>query len=470
MKVYRITNFIIVALVITAIYQTGELWLEGTSSHNFFYVLTNQLNFGKKEADGDVLLATRYAVGEGEGTFAVYYPDNVGTSSLLNTANKALGEILSQNGGTPKKTTADWKSILAARCIVMQYDFMIASEEYLENYKDLRTDQRLEQFDYITIVPARRSGEESKAYFVNSDTNECIAFQCEGGGASVALYESLKTESSEMRYISTGQRTSASVLWRNMFLPQWAQLPYSYAALEQKYAFEKDGEPSRAALENTVKNFFHNFSVDWSERDEDGTYTFSDSQTVVKYRPDVRMLEYYSYENYAGNDRTGLLEGYQICCNFLRNDDSLQTDIYLADIERTINNEVVYYFDYAVDNLPVNLSQSLKDSIGTTHAIEVTLRNQAVKEYRRYAVNFSRAAEENEQINVQFIDALDDANKTYKSVVEDKDITDVKNISLGYHVDQTGEIRLKWFVTLYEYTFVVDTEKQKAQTGVMTGQ
>ena len=36
MKVYRITNFIIVALVIAAIYQTGELWLEGTSGHNFF--------------------------------------------------------------------------------------------------------------------------------------------------------------------------------------------------------------------------------------------------------------------------------------------------------------------------------------------------------------------------------------------------------------------------------------------------
>ena len=88
MKVYRITNFIIVALVITAIYQTGELWLEGTSGHNFFYALAKQLSFGKEEADGDVLLATRYAVGEGEGTFSVYYPDNVGNSTLLETANK----------------------------------------------------------------------------------------------------------------------------------------------------------------------------------------------------------------------------------------------------------------------------------------------------------------------------------------------------------------------------------------------
>lgn len=470
MKVYKIMNFVIVALVITAIYQTGELWLEGTNGHNFFYALTNYFTSDKQGADGDVLLATRYAVGEGEGTFSVYYPDEVGNSAMLDMANRALGEILSQKETAPQKSTADWKEILANRCIVMQYDFMIASEEYLANYKELKTNQKLEQFDYITIVPARRSGEESLAYFVNSETNECVLFRGEGGGASTTLYEALTTEDSDMLYVSTGQRTSASVLWRNMFLPQWARLPYQYAALERDFVFEKDGEPSRATLENTVKNFFRNFSVDWSERNEDGIYTFSDSETVVKYYPEEKILEYYSYENYAGDTRTGLLEGYQICCNFLKNDNSLQTDIYLADIERTINNEVIYYFDYAVDNLPVNLSQSLRDRIGSPHAIEVTLRNQAVKEYRRYAVNFSPMAEKNEQINVQFIDALDDANKTYKAIVEEKDITDVKNISLGYHVDLTGSMRLKWFVTLYDYTFVVDTDQGKDLTGMAAGE
>lgn len=470
MKLYKIMNFVIVALVITAIYQTEELWLEGTNGHNFFYALTNYFTSDKQEADGDVLLATRYAVGEGEGTFSVYYPDEVGNSAMLDLANRALGEILSQKETVPQKSTADWKEILANRCIVMQYDFMIASEEYLENYKELKTNQKLEQFDYITIVPAKRSGEESQAYFVNSETNECVLFRGEGGGASTTLYEALTTEDSDMLYVSTGQRTSASVLWRNMFLPQWARLPYQYAALEREFVFEKDGEPSRATLENTVKNFFRNFSVDWSERNEDGIYTFSDSETVVKYYPEEKVLEYYNYENYAGDARTGLLEGYQICCNFLKNDNSLQTDIYLADIERTINNEVIYYFDYVVDDLPVNLSQSLRDRIGSPHAIEVTLRNQAVKEYRRYAVNFRQMAEKNERINVQFIDALDDANKTYKAVVEEKDITDVKNIALGYHIDLTGSMRLKWFVTLYDYTFVVDTDQEKELTGVAAGE
>ena len=88
MKLYKITNFVIVLLVITAIVQTGELWLRGTSGHNFFYSLMDGLNADRKDADGDVLLATRYAIGEGEGTFSLYYPDEVGNSSVLDMANR----------------------------------------------------------------------------------------------------------------------------------------------------------------------------------------------------------------------------------------------------------------------------------------------------------------------------------------------------------------------------------------------
>lgn len=470
MNRYKMTNFVIVALVITAIYQTGELWLEGTDSHNFFYMLKEAFFEEAEEADGDVLLATRYAIGEGEGIFSVHYPDRVGTSTVVEIANEALGEILRQNDTMPPKSTADWKKILQERCLVMQYDFMVASEEYLESYAETKAGNRLERFDYITIIPARHAGEGSRAYFVNSDTNECILFEGEAGGAAKTLYDMLEADEGGMRYISTGQRTSASVLWRNLFLPQWAWLPYEYAPLKQEFAFEKEGRTNRSALENTVKQFFRNFSVDWSEKGDDGTFTFSDSETVVKYYPAERVLEYFSYTKYGEEVRTELLEGYQISCNFLKNDTSLQTDIYLADVERTINNEIVYYFDYVVDDLPVHLSQSLRDRIGLKHAIEVTLRNETVKEYRRYAANFALADEKTERINVQFIDALDDANKTYQAIVEDKDITDVKNISLGYYVDLTGEKRLKWFVTLYEYTFVVDTEQERELTGIAVGE
>ncbi len=457
MKLYKITNFVIVALVIAAVYQTGELWLEGTSSHNFFNLMDKGEALFNKQADGNVLLATRYAVGEGEGTFSVYYPDETGTSTLLQEANDVLNEVLSDNEKQMDVVTADWKGILGERCVVMQYDFMVSTDEYLSQYKKLKNNDKMDSFDYITILPSRRPGEESKAYFVNSKTNESICYTTKKSQSAADFYQKLVTDEKEMTYISTGQKTGASVIWRNLFLPQWANLPYHYSSLQELAAFEKDGVVSRVDIENTVKGFFGNFSVDWSTKDESGNFIFSDNQTVIKYFADTRVLEYYSYEAYGNdNNNIGLLEGYQISCNFLENDTSLTTDVFLADIEKK-SNETIYYFDYAVDHLPVNLSVAMQDKIGSRHAIEVTVRNQRVKKYQRYMVNYEAASTQDMELDIQFIDALDEANKTYQETVEEKVITDVKNISLGYYVDLTGNIGLKWFVTLYDYLFVTDT-------------
>ncbi|MFV0314881.1 MAG: hypothetical protein ACK5I7_07215, partial [Anaerotignum sp.] len=431
MKLYKIMNFVIVVLVITALYQTGELWLGETSSDNFFRMFTNGETLIGQETDGDVLLATRYAVGEGEGAFSVYYPDQSGTSSLLQEASGVLNEILLENETQVAFITADWKEILSKRCIVLQYDFMVSGEEYLSQYKKIKNDDRIDYFDYITIIPSRRPGEETKAYFVNSQTNESVCYTTKKSQSAADFYVKLETDEEALTYISTGQKTGTSVIWRNLFLPQWSVLPYYYSGLRAIPAFEKDGVVSRVELENTVKGFFGNFSVDWNTKDDSGDFIFSDNQTVVKYYPNDQILEYYSYEVY-GNDvsDTSLQEGYQISCNFLTNDKSLLTDVYLADIEKK-NNETIYYFDYVVDDLPLNLSASLQDQIGNKHAIEVSVRNDSVKKYRRYAVNYESTGRQNMELNVQFIDALDNANKRYQTMVEQKEISDVKNISLG---------------------------------------
>ncbi len=142
----------------------------------------------------------------------------------------------------------------------------------------------------------------------------------------------------------------------------------------------------------------------------------------------------------------------------MENDTSLSTNVFLADIQKK-SNETIYYFDYAVNNLPVELSAALQDKIGSNHAIEITIRNQRVKKYQRYVVNYEPLQSKDMTLNVQFIDALDEANKNYQETVEEKVITDVKNISLGYYVDLTGEIGFKWFITLYDYLFVTETNK-----------
>ncbi len=452
---YKIMNFAIILLVIAAVYQTGELWLQGTSSHSLFSLMTETASAETVEMEESHLLPTSYAVSGGEGTFTMYYPEMDSTSGILKYAEGVLEETWEDRKMTVTKDVVDWKTLFAQRTVVMQYDFLLSGSDYLSE-TSLGVEDVIETFDCIVIVPSRRLGEDTKTYFINSATNECVCYTTNVSNNSPELYNLLATDNQKNTYISTGQKTGASVIWRNLFLPQWADLPYAYSALASQPAFVTDGVLSQVEMENTVKGFFRNFSVDWSSQNEDGHFIFSDNETVVNYEPETYMLEYYNYESY-GNDanRTSLLDGYQISKNFLYNDYSLSTEVYLVDVKQR-STETVYYFDYVVDDFPVTIAADLLQNMEMEHAIEVCVRNNSVKQYRRYMVNFAKTETE-KLLDVQFIDALDDANKTYQMTVENKAISEVMDISLGYYAEETGTVGLKWFVTLYEYIFVTES-------------
>ena len=83
-----------------------------------------------------------------------------------------------------------------------------------------------------------------------------------------------------------------------------------------------------------------------------------------------------------------------------------------------------------------------------------------MKKYRRYAVNYE-IAQNHAKLNVQFIDALDIANRQYQQSVEQREIADVKNIALAYYADCTDKIALYWFVNLYQEIFIIPTDSTK---------
>ncbi len=449
----------ILILAIIGIYQTNTLWLRETSSNTIFDLMMQNTAFKQETADGDVLLATRYALGDGSGNFSVYYPNQVGQSALLKEANGVLNEILGDRSIVFERKTANWQEILAAPVIVLQYDFLVDGGAYLSHYKNITEEELPDYFDYIAIAPSWRLGESTTAYFINSRTNESVSYMTKKSTVASDFYTKLIVDNEQLTYISTAQKTSGSILWRNLFLPQWAELPYTYTPLKEVSVFGGEGAVNTVTLESMVKGFFTNFSVNWSSKEESGKFLFSDTNTVVNYTPKKQLLEYYDYTSY-GNEKisTGLLEGYQISCNFMANDRSLTTDVYLADIKKQ-NNETIYYFNYAVNHIPIILSNTLQEELKRPYAIAVTVQNDSVKNYSRYAVNYVEDFPYEEEINVQFIDALDDANKLYQSIAGDKVITDVSDISLRYYGDASGNMYLKWFVTLYEYVFIIDADE-----------
>ena len=83
-------------------------------------------------------------------------------------------------------------------------------------------------------------------------------------------------------------------------------------------------------------------------------------------------------------------------------------------------------------------------------------------------MNYEASGAKDASLDVQFIDALDAANRLYQETVEQREIADVKNIALGYFADQTEDIRLQWFVNLYDRIFLIETDSTLPEQTAVT--
>lgn len=460
MKKNTIMNNLIVFLAITGIYQTSILWLNQVSGKTIPDFISDSINFLNKEdiQQGNVLLATRYAIGIGDGFFSLYYPDNVGESLFLEETNNILDEILSDRNIHFQDGKANWKELLKNKTVILQYDFLVKGSDYLSNYINIKENQLPDEFDYLIIMPAERLGAESKAYFINSITDEAVCYTTNKSQIAPAFHDYLYRTSDELTYISTSERMNSSILERNLFLPQWANLPYVYNYINEVSVFGQAGAVNQVVLESVVKNFFNNFSMDWNSSSEVDDFMFSDNETIVRYNPNNQSLEYFNYSTYGNvSEHLNLLDGYQISCNFLKNDPSLTTDIYLTNIAKN-NEETIYSFDYVVNNIPVILSETTKENLNRDYAISVTIKNDVVKNYKRYMVNYVADTSTSYDLTVPFIDAIDSSIKSYKAI-DTTIVSRVNDIYLGYYIDSVNDNTLKWFIDLYDNLFIIDTDE-----------
>jgi len=459
MKINKIKNILIIVLVFVAVFQTGNLWLEGSGGRNFFTIVFNGMRQGKGQGivDGKVLLPTVFAVGDGSRKFMLTYPEEKKNTTLMEGANDLLTEVMADGTAKEPKSGVDWDSILTSKCLVFQYDFMLPVENYLKEGAFGGKKKGMNYFDQIALVPAKDSGEKTKVFLVNSSTDYVMEISLERSRYAAVLYRGLNLREDALIYASTGQ-SGFKLFESNVFVPQWAESTLPYQKLERVNPFEKDGVINRGLLENAIGGFFKNFAADWSTKDETGTFMFSDETVVVKYAPKKNILEYYSYDTYENGKKDSLIEGYGICLNFLKNDKSLQTGIYLSKIKER-SSETTYYFDYEVGDFPILIADELANEMGSHNAIEIVVKNHAVKKYRRYAYNFQQGADKNGSLEVDFLTALNQAIVSYQQRQGEDIITSVEDIRLCYYLEKIGDLELKWKVKLYGTDFIGSGKK-----------
>lgn len=452
MKSNKVMNFVIVLLVITAVCQTGKLWLGDVASHSFFYTTFAKgiVQPQKVYAESGAISPARIVMGYGNKKFSISYI-STDDNSIINYADSIIKGSLN-NGIYLKKNNFEWDDILLSKCVIYDYGKLVSSLDYFSIKKLPEMDF---EFDYIFIYPSRATGEDTRVSFINSYDETEVLYTFKKNTDSEELYniiEQNQIKENDIMYISTKQ-SGFNIFEKNIFLPQWTGETYSYSSITKNNPFMVDGNISINLLENSVDNFFKNFISQWYDN-INGVSTFSDDTTVVKYYPSG-VLEYFNY-NIVEESKSNFFTSYTACKNFMQNDVTLKTNYYLKDFIKDSDGNYIFYFDYMVEKFPLILSDNIKDETELKSSIEITVKNNLVVKYKRYAFNFYIQSSKDSVANCDFLTALD---SVISNLNEEDKKQKVDDIRLAYCIDKANTIKLKWFIKIDDTYYTVKSTK-----------
>ena len=223
---------------------------------------------------------------------------------------------------------------------------------------------------------------------------------------------------------------------------------------EKTNSFEKDGATDVSVIETNANNFLGNYIAASEINDVNGIYTISSDDLVVKYYENG-VLEYYNYDVDGSSAEQTLAEAYTISSEFIKKDTGITNDLYLSGAE-TRSDGLVFYYDYAVDNIPIVISEKTAEETGMSHAVEVVVSNKNVKRYKRITYKYSLNDEYTDEMNIDIISAWDNAIMNYTG---NDTITSINDMYIGYYDDDSDKLGICWFTELNNKLIVGDTYK-----------
>ena len=458
MKYGKLTNVAILILIAAAVFQTGKLWLENTESRNFFSFYSS---VGKEIKDTDknydIIGPEKIVVGYGNKKFDMLYSGEKG-NSIVSLCEKVINDVF-LSGSFIKTESINWEAYIEGKAVIMKYPFYVSSGEYMKGYgiSNSAFSESVKSINYIVVAPGSGSSESTYCYFIDGSTSEAYIFMLNGSESPSALYNAIQnmqySDDDSMEYISTVQ--SGMNIFDSIYVPQWTEGEYKYNPIKVSSPFMSEtGEFDRNKLSECVNNFFDNYVSGEDASNVNNIYTFSNDNVVVKYY-DNGVLEYYNYDIGAADEEQSLSSAYTISESFIERDKMIIPDLYLSGVE-TRNDGLVFYYDYAVNNIPVKFSDETEEKLGMNHAVEVVVSNGNVKRYKRYIADFKADESTVCTINVDMISAWDNAIMNYAG---SEDVTSISDMFIGYYLDTQDKMNIKWFTMVNGSTIVGETYK-----------
>lgn len=459
MKKYWVKNIIIAVLGILLVYQTGMLWFGKNIGQVVFYNLKNAVAMGSifsmQEGEGRNLFPEAVIAGYGDKLYRVIRSEE-SYKEISESMEKAM-EGLWEKGSFEGICDADWNSILESKCVMYKFPAELSSREYFGRLGKKASDffsKNIENFDYFVITATSSGSSHLDFYFVDSNVGLCGKYVLEDNEIAADMYnesENFRDEVSRtIPHIST-MENGFKLFKGNVFIPEWSEGEYFYDIVSSKNPFYENGQFSSALLSDYTDVFFDNFSVKRGTKDlYTGVYVFSDEDIVVKYYKNG-LLEYFDYDSGASSEQN-VFTAMKSAAEFIEKDKTLSTGYFLTDI-KSKSEGLVFYFDYEVREFPVELSEEIKKETGLESAIEVTVKNNSVKKYRRYMYNFE-ATRNVSLMNTDFTYAMDNAVNRH---MEAGLLVEPEELYLGYCADGTDIIFMNWYARISGIKYKCET-------------
>ena len=451
-------NIFVAVLFVCVVIQTDMLWLDGNSSHNFFYYLFEQ-PFAKSITKGPVesIEPKNMAVGSGNNSFKLLY----GTDEKIDSIISGIIQKAVSQSEYEELPDFLWQECLGLKCAVYEFGITVPFNEYFTGIgiSESKVPKSMSGFTSIAVLPADSENNNSKVYFIDESSN---------GGAAVVYTSDISSElSNEIdNILSSGTNgiscisTAASgfnIFKTNIFVPQFSSEKANFYSIKETPCIDLTENVTKDYIEDVTEQYFSSYSNKTVSFEPSGVYTVADSTNVVKCYP-YGVLEYFNYSAENLEQQQSLSSAYYICKEFLKKDTSIKTDYYLSDI-RITGEGALFCFDYCVSDLPVILDGDIKSQYGIDHAMEVLVSGNNVRKFKKYNSNFSQDTAFKENAYTDFLTAVN-----YSMVLKGGDNNQIDEIIFGYYVndqsdeEETDKSHICWFVNIDTTVYIINAE------------
>ncbi len=341
------------------------------------------------------------------------------------------------------------KDILDKKSVIYTYDFNIKGEDMskLFNIKGNNI-SKIDEFDTIIIIPTIEGKHNIKTIFLSSKTLKAYEIKNSKDSLSQDIFNVINDFSSldtkDFYYISS-DASGISLFSKNQFLPKAREDVFYIDDITYINPLEQDGGILLSESEKYIEVFFDN-PLTKNTSFINNTYTYNDESIIVKYYPNG-VLEYVKYKSNVSIDKQD--SPYNIALQFLSKDTNIKNEYYLNDY-KIEDEKIIFYFDYKINSLPIELSKEKKQETDMQSMIEIVIEDNMVSKYRRIIYDFI-VEDKDIMVEKSFIESID-------SFILNNDRDEpIDKMRLVYSFDNINKpIYVKWLIKVKDDIYYED--------------